>query len=70
MNFIRSEGTNWMYSCPNQQKELTVAWITKEKRDKLKPGKSQHIDVRNITPAIVLIVCGSGSCLTSHTRAL
>ena len=43
MDFIRSEGTNWMYSCPNQQKELTVAWITKEKRDKLKPGNSQHI---------------------------
>ena len=50
-----------MYSCPNQQKELTVAWITKEKRDTVKPGKSQHIYVRNITRASVLIVCGSGS---------
>ena len=46
-----------MYSCPNQPKELTVEWITKEKRDKVKPGKSQQIYVRNITPVSVLIVC-------------
>ena len=55
---------------PIKRKELTVEWITKEKRDKVKPGKYQQIYVRNITPASVLIVCGSGSCLTIRTRAL
>ena len=39
MDFIRSEGTHWMYSCPKQRNELAVAGITKVKRDKLKPGK-------------------------------
>ena len=38
MDFIRSEGTHWMYSCPKQRNELAVAGITKVNRD-LKPGK-------------------------------
>ena len=39
MDYIRSEGAHWMYSCPKQRNELAVAGITKVKRDKLKPGK-------------------------------